>query len=350
MAESTALALFSADNVHHIVFIAPQSMTSNVEFTWPTNTGNLGDVLSTDGNGGLSWVPAGGGPVVDLGYIASMTGGTVTNTAGADAFIPLSDNTNAGLILNTPAFLLNRANHTGTQLLATISDAGTLAGLNTVSTANIGNDQVTYAKIQNVSAASRLLGRGSAAGAGDVEEITLGPNLTMINAVLDAVGTGGTASSERFTANDAILPTVTPPEPLTRNNHFLLGFDDTTVEAALFESMAPSGYAGGAAQCLIDWAPATAASGDVIFGIEFERKQVGGESLDVDGFATRVDAAAATATASGVPVLSSMTLTQVQMDGIVANNAYRIRITRRSDLGGDTMVGDAQLMRATLIF
>ena len=39
--------------------------------------------------------------------------------------------------------------------------------------ATIANDAVTYAKMQNVSAASRLLGRGSAAGAGNVEEIHL---------------------------------------------------------------------------------------------------------------------------------------------------------------------------------
>lgn len=42
---------------------------------------------------------------------------------------------------------------------------------NTVSTAKLVNDAVTYAKIQNVSVTDRLLGR-STAGAGDVEEIT----------------------------------------------------------------------------------------------------------------------------------------------------------------------------------
>jgi hypothetical protein len=42
---------------------------------------------------------------------------------------------------------------------------------NTVGTAKLQNDAVTYAKIQNVSATDRLLGRSSA-GAGDVEEIT----------------------------------------------------------------------------------------------------------------------------------------------------------------------------------
>src|SRR3990167_6953972 len=51
----------------------------------------------------------------------------------------------------------------------------------------ISNDAVTYAKMQDVSAASRLLGRGSAAGAGDVQEITLGTGLTMSGTSLSSL-------------------------------------------------------------------------------------------------------------------------------------------------------------------
>jgi len=60
-----------------------------------------------------------------------------------------------------------------------------------VVTANIGDNQVTFGKIQDVSVASRLLGRGSAAGAGDPEEITLGTNLSLIGTVLNASGGSG---------------------------------------------------------------------------------------------------------------------------------------------------------------
>jgi hypothetical protein len=48
--------------------------------------------------------------------------------------------------------------------------SGTSLGFGTVATAGIGDDQVTYAKMQNVTATDRILGR-STAGAGDVEEI-----------------------------------------------------------------------------------------------------------------------------------------------------------------------------------
>lgn len=53
----------------------------------------------------------------------------------------------------------------------------------------IDNDAVTYAKMQNVSAASKLLGRGDS-GSGDTQEITLGTNLSMSGTTLNAASGG----------------------------------------------------------------------------------------------------------------------------------------------------------------
>lgn len=51
----------------------------------------------------------------------------------------------------------------------------------------IAADAVSYAKMQNVSAASKLIGRGDS-GAGDPQELTLGTNLSITGTTLNAVG------------------------------------------------------------------------------------------------------------------------------------------------------------------
>ena len=69
----------------------------------------------------------------------------------------------------------------GTDNIATSSIAsGTLPSGVAVATANINDDAVTYAKIQNVSATNRILGRDSS-GAGVIEEITPANLRTMLN-------------------------------------------------------------------------------------------------------------------------------------------------------------------------
>jgi len=68
----------------------------------------------------------------------------------------------------------------------------TVGGVGT--TLTIDNDAVTFAKMQNVSAASRLVGRGSAAGAGDPEEITLGSGLLMVGTALQATAPAGSGA------------------------------------------------------------------------------------------------------------------------------------------------------------
>lgn len=88
-------------------------------------------------------------------------------------------------------------------------DKGDVTVSSSGATWTIDNDAVTYAKMQNVSAASKLLGRGSASGAGDVEEITIGSGLTLTGTTLSAGGGGGALGAPTYVVTKTADETVT---------------------------------------------------------------------------------------------------------------------------------------------
>jgi hypothetical protein len=131
----------------YVAFGAPASVTTSLTWTLPAADGTNGQVLSTNGSGVLSWGAGGGISDGDKGDI-------------------------------------------------TVSGSG--------ATWTIDSDVVTYAKIQNVSATSRLLGR-STAGAGDIEELTIGSGLSLAAGSLTA-----TYLPPRAVAAGATTGTLTP--------------------------------------------------------------------------------------------------------------------------------------------
>jgi hypothetical protein len=74
--------------------------------------------------------------------------------------------------------------------IVTDGDKGDITVTSSGSIWTIDNDAVTYAKIQNVTTSSVLLGRATT-GAGNIEEIALGSGLTMSGTTLSAAGGGG---------------------------------------------------------------------------------------------------------------------------------------------------------------
>jgi len=80
----------------------------------------------------------------------------------------------------------------GTPDYITLSGQDIVRGLIDLATDVTGD--LPYANLTPSAAISKLLGRGAAAGAGDWEEITLGTNLSMSGATLNATGGGGSVS------------------------------------------------------------------------------------------------------------------------------------------------------------
>lgn len=162
-------------------------------------------------------------PTSGSGGITSLTGDvTATGPGAAAATIANDAVTDAKLRESGALSVIGRsANSTGNPAdisatpasAAILRESGSVLGFGTIATAGIGDDQVTYAKIQDVSAADRLLGRDTASP-GIIEEIpvssglefTGGPGLRITEAVrtiqvgitVDGGGAAITAGAKGF--------------------------------------------------------------------------------------------------------------------------------------------------------
>lgn len=130
---------YDSDASNYVAFGAPATVSTNLTWTLPAADGTSGQFLSTDGSGVLSWASSGGVSDGDKGDITVSSSGSVWT---------------------------------------------------------VDNAAITYAKIQDVSATDKLLGR-STAGAGVIEEITC---TTAGRALLDDAD----ASAQRTTLGLAI--------------------------------------------------------------------------------------------------------------------------------------------------
>jgi hypothetical protein len=135
----------------------------------------------------------------------------------------------------------------------------------------------------------------------------------------------------------------------TRGTHAVLAFDAATVEGNPWQKFMPAGYsAGSVIRVSIYWVADTAVVGDVVWAAAFERNEAG-NNITTDNFAALQTAAASTAPGvAGVEQVATIDFTQVQADSVAAGDPLRLFVQRTAGAVGDTMVGDAQIVRVVV--
>jgi uncharacterized protein DUF5907 len=227
----------------------------------------------------------------------------------------------------------------------------------------IANDAVTYAKMQNVSATDKVLGR-STAGAGDPEEIACTAAGRALIDDADAaaqrttLGLGTKATQNQSGDVVARVIRALPPATLFAQEGVLAGastpvesvgtydFDASTIEYMDFLCRLSPKYSGGGLTMQPCWTSLSATSGVCRWG--FALRRCADDAEDIAGTSqtysyTDVDCTAPTTTA-GKPQYDSVAMADGSaIDNVAAGEMFILRVRRNASHANDTMTGDARL-------
>lgn len=178
--------------------------------------------------------------------------------------------------------------------------------------------------------------------------------LQHVGALLDHIlssnfsGGGGGGGGGSGTKTYGVFTPMTSQPPAsnfatldTRNSIAVLDFDDTTEESVFWTGVMPEAASlGSGLKVRIHWTATTATTGQVRWGVQFERA---GTDLDSDSYDTAAEAHSTTNGTSGIETVTEITITTI--DSIAAGDRYRMKVYRdSSDTTNDTMTGDAELV------
>lgn len=184
--------------------------------------GTNGQVLTTNGSGVLSWSTVGGGVSDgDKGDITVSGSGSVWTIDNSVVTYGKMQNASGHSVLGRSANTSGAIGEiTSTANGEVLHRQGSNLVFGHIGDSSITASSITYSRLQNVSTNNRLLGR-STAGAGSIEEITVGSGLTLSAGTLSASG-GGSGMQVQV---DTITTTTTWLKPAWGKYYkvFLLG-------------------------------------------------------------------------------------------------------------------------------
>jgi hypothetical protein len=141
-------------------------------------------------------------------------------------------------------------------------------------------------------------------------------------------------------------PASNPAQPAILDSIFVLDFDASTAEYAVFLVLLPNNYAGGTLTLTIGFR-ATATSGNVVWNAQWARLQSNTDSLASLTYAT-AQAVTLAAPAANTLRTGTITFSSSQIDSAAAGEFAVLRISRDASNGSDTMTGDARLTAIAL--
>ena len=353
------------------------------------STGGTGTVTSVNASGGTTGLSFSGGPVTASGTLTLS--GTLAVANGGTGQTSYTDG--QLLIGNSAGNTLNKATLTAGSNVSIVNGAGSITisasapavsdgdkGDITVSSSGtvwtVDNSAITYAKIQNVSATDKVLGR-STAGAGVVEEITctsagrnliagastsaqrttlglaIGSDVQAYSANLDAVTTSGAllqgVHTLYATYSDIVPRTTSGPAAGTTesgtNKVMLktLDYDATTAEYAQVTIPMPKSWNEGTITVQFIWT--ALASGNVVWSAQALSVSDGDNVDTAFGTAQSVtDTISYGGTGNGTVQYSAFTSAITVSGSPAAEDVVILQIYRDAANGSDTLAADAKLI------
>jgi hypothetical protein len=234
--------------------------------------------------------------------------------------------------------------------------AGTTLGFGTIVTAGIADDAVTYAKMQNVSATDKVLGR-STAGAGNVEEIactSFGRSLLDdADAAAGRTTLGVSYGKQSFwvPANAWELGTAARGTYTDGSGHVwpTLDFDQTTLERVYFSVGMPKNWDLGTITAYVYWTAASG-TGGVTWLINLGSVQ-DNESLG-DAYSTGTTATDTFQTANNLHISpeSGGLIPSSGGESVATHDCLKFIVQRFTSDSGDTLTADARLIGVKFIY